>query len=126
MTVWRPNLGAWVENKSTHFRVWAPEARSIDLVLEPTEVSSSPLPLKPSDDGFFQRSHPGLFLDGDCLPLQVEGEHSDRVVAFARHNEGNVAITVAPKLVATLMEPEFKWQVHSLWQRTRIILPQGL
>jgi maltooligosyltrehalose trehalohydrolase len=53
VTHWKPSLGAWLENQSAHFRLWAPEARSIDLILESTEVSSSPLPLKSSGDGYF-------------------------------------------------------------------------
>lgn len=74
----------------------------------------------------FRRSQPDLFLHGDYLPLQVEGEHADHVVAFARLNNGKVAISVAPRLVAPLMEPEIKWPVGSLWKGTHIILPPGL
>jgi (1->4)-alpha-D-glucan 1-alpha-D-glucosylmutase len=74
----------------------------------------------------FRRSQPDLFLDGDYLPLQVEGERADHVVAFARQSGGQVAITVAPRRVASLMEPELKWPVHSVWKNTHVILPQGL
>jgi len=74
----------------------------------------------------FRRSRPDLFLDGDYVPLQVEGEHADHVVAFARQGDGNISITVAPRLAASLMEPELKWPVHSLWEGTHIILPPGL
>jgi (1->4)-alpha-D-glucan 1-alpha-D-glucosylmutase len=74
----------------------------------------------------FRRSQPDLFLDADYLPLQVEGERADHVVAFARQGGGKIAITVAPRLVASLMEPELKWPVHSLWKNTRVVLPSGL
>jgi (1->4)-alpha-D-glucan 1-alpha-D-glucosylmutase len=74
----------------------------------------------------FRRRQPDLFLHGDYLPLQVEGEHADHVVAFARLYNGKVAISVAPRLVASLMEPELKWPVGSLWKDTHIILPPGL
>ena len=31
---WQPSLGAWPEGEGTRFRVWAPEARSVQVVLE--------------------------------------------------------------------------------------------
>jgi (1->4)-alpha-D-glucan 1-alpha-D-glucosylmutase len=74
----------------------------------------------------FRRKHPDLFLEGDYLPLQVAGERADHVVAFARHTNGKFSITVAPRLVAGLMEPELNWPVKSAWGNTHIILPPGL
>ena len=74
----------------------------------------------------FRRNHPNLFLEGDYLPLQVEGERGDHVVAFARQSNNRFSITVAPRLVAGLMEPELKWPVNSVWKGTHIILPPGL
>ncbi|NIQ01623.1 MAG: malto-oligosyltrehalose synthase, partial [Nitrospinaceae bacterium] len=75
----------------------------------------------------WRRAHPLLFLDGDYLPLQVEGNQSDHVVAFARHHEGKTSLTVAPRLVVPLMEPDLKWPVGpSLWEDTRILIPNNL
>lgn len=74
----------------------------------------------------FRRDHPDLFLDGDYLPLHVKGERADHVVAFARQSGGKVSITVAPRLAATLMEPELKWPVSSVWKGSHIVLPAGL
>ena len=74
----------------------------------------------------FRRNHPDMFLEGDYLPLHVEGERADHVVAFARQSNGRFSITVAPRLVAGLMEPELKWPVNSVWEGTHIILPPGL
>ena len=31
---WQPSLGAWPEGEGIRFRVWAPEARSVQVVLE--------------------------------------------------------------------------------------------
>ncbi len=73
-----------------------------------------------------RRDHPGLFLEGDYLPLTIIGERADHVVAFARQCHGKISITVAPRLVAGLMEPELKWPVNSLWEGTHVILPPGL
>jgi maltooligosyltrehalose trehalohydrolase len=89
VTDWKPGLGAWFENRSAHFRLWAPEARSIDLVLEPKKLSTLPLPLKPSGDGYFTGVFPDIeagtryrfCIDGDrSLPdpasrFQPEGVH---------------------------------------------------
>lgn len=74
----------------------------------------------------FRRNHPNLFLEGDYLPLHVEGERGDHVVAFARQSNSRFSITLAPRLVAGLMEPELKWPVNSVWKGTHIILPPGL
>ena len=73
----------------------------------------------------FRKKHPGLFLDGDYLPLNVEGERADHVIAFARKSGSKVSITVAPRLVASLMEPELKWPVNSVWKDTHIVFPPG-
>ncbi|VAX32978.1 Malto-oligosyltrehalose synthase [hydrothermal vent metagenome] len=74
----------------------------------------------------FRRKHPDLFLEGDYLPLQVTGEQADHVVAFARYANGKFALTVAPRLVAGLMEPELNWPVKSAWGNTHVLLPPGL
>ncbi len=73
-----------------------------------------------------RKNHPELFLEGDYLPLTVTGEHADHVVAFARQNHEKLSITIAPRRVAHLMEPELKWPVNSLWEGTHIVLPPGL
>ncbi len=73
----------------------------------------------------FRREHPDLFLEGDYLPLQVTGKHADNVVAFARQIGEKFSITIAPRLVASLMEPELEWPKNSSWEGTHIILPSG-
>jgi maltooligosyltrehalose trehalohydrolase len=50
VTVWRPSLGAWSEDDGIRFRVWAPEARSIEVVLEGTDAI---IPLGRAEDGTF-------------------------------------------------------------------------
>lgn len=74
-----------------------------------------------------RKKHPDLFLKGDYLPLQVEGDRADHAVAFARMHEGNTVITVAPRLVSGLMAPKGKWPVGPrAWGNTHILLPSGL
>jgi maltooligosyltrehalose trehalohydrolase len=48
---WRPTLGAWPEPEGVRFRVWAPEARAIDVIFEPPGPDAAPLEKYP--DGTF-------------------------------------------------------------------------
>ena len=73
-----------------------------------------------------RKNRPHLFLEGDYISLQVEGERADHVVAFARQHKGKTVVTVTPRLAATLMQPDLNWPVDSIWENTKIILPQGL
>src|SRR5437016_5009142 len=31
---WQPSLGAWIDGNGTRFRIWAPQIRTLELVLE--------------------------------------------------------------------------------------------
>src|SRR5437763_14804377 len=53
---WQPSLGAWPGREGTHFRVWAPEAQSVALLLGP---SSKPHPLERQADGTWSLYVPG-------------------------------------------------------------------
>jgi maltooligosyltrehalose trehalohydrolase len=57
-TVWRPTLGAWLESNGVRFRVWAPDADTIQVVLDAPATSSFPLDRFP--DGTFGGFMPGL------------------------------------------------------------------
>ena len=41
--MWRPTLGAWLESNGVRFRVWAPDAVTIDVVLDGPAKTSFPL-----------------------------------------------------------------------------------
>jgi (1->4)-alpha-D-glucan 1-alpha-D-glucosylmutase len=75
----------------------------------------------------FRREHPTLFLDGDYLPLEVNGPHADHLVAFARRHEDTWAIVVAPRLYATLAANAGlelgRAPVGDVWQGTTVSLP---
>jgi maltooligosyltrehalose trehalohydrolase len=85
--VWRPALGSWIGEGGTHFRVWAPAARSVDLVI--AGEAAAPEPMVRDDHGYWQLRAadvgPGdrywYRLDGDLtLPdpasrFQPEGVH---------------------------------------------------
>ncbi len=56
---WRPSLGAWPVANGVHFRVWAPTASTVELMLE-GGGARSPLVLEKAPDGMFERTVPDL------------------------------------------------------------------
>jgi (1->4)-alpha-D-glucan 1-alpha-D-glucosylmutase len=68
--------------------------------------------------------HPELFRHGTYEPLQVLGEHANRVFAFSRSYAGKRAIVIVPRLASELLgtacvpliEPE-------QWGDTHVVLP---
>jgi (1->4)-alpha-D-glucan 1-alpha-D-glucosylmutase len=68
-----------------------------------------------------------LYESGEYLPLATSGAHGECVFAFARAGGGNVAITCAPRLVASLMPDAAAPPLgRSVWADTRIELPERL
>ncbi len=51
-----------------------------------------------------RREKPDLFEGGEYLPLETSGECAAHLVAFARRREGELAIAVAPRLCAHLVD----------------------
>ncbi|MCU1280601.1 MAG: malto-oligosyltrehalose synthase, partial [bacterium] len=52
----------------------------------------------------FRRAHGPLFLEGEYLPLAVEGPDAAHVVAFARRHGGERAVCVVPRLTLALVD----------------------
>jgi (1->4)-alpha-D-glucan 1-alpha-D-glucosylmutase len=70
---------------------------------------------------------PRLVLDGNYVPLIVDGARSARVVAFARRYEDRVLITIVPRLVAGMVHAEQGWPItDAVWQDTVVRLPGNL
>jgi (1->4)-alpha-D-glucan 1-alpha-D-glucosylmutase len=73
-----------------------------------------------------------LFTYGNYQPLEVEGEHAERVVAFIRyfqHTDGHkdYLLVVVPRLTATLLADSMVPHIPPAnWLETRILLPQEL
>jgi maltooligosyltrehalose trehalohydrolase len=57
---WRPSLGAWLEPEGVRFRVWAPERRSVELVLEGDGSRRVEPRLERDGEGYWQGFVPGL------------------------------------------------------------------
>ena len=71
-----------------------------------------------------RQAHPELFRRGDYLPLNVQGRHADKVLAFARLGEGERAIVVVPRLASALLGSSPTPLIPPQnWDDTRLILP---
>jgi (1->4)-alpha-D-glucan 1-alpha-D-glucosylmutase len=64
-----------------------------------------------------------LFREGAYRPLEVRGTHTDRVCAFGRIHGEDVAVIVAARLWAGLLDGAKYAQGIGVWQDTRIELP---
>jgi (1->4)-alpha-D-glucan 1-alpha-D-glucosylmutase len=72
----------------------------------------------------FRREHEELFCRGDYLPLRVSGEHASKLCAFARRHEGELIITIAPRLYLRLLgESESPPLGEEAWGKTTLELP---
>lgn len=72
----------------------------------------------------FRREHEALFRDGAYLPLQVEGEQSSHVCAFARQGEDQLLVVVVPRLIVSLADgAEILPTGEGIWGDTVIVLP---
>ncbi len=67
-----------------------------------------------------------LFQTGDYLPLEVSGKFKDHIVAFARSYENSVAVTIAPRLVTSLVGQGEYPLGSQVWNDTQVILPSGM
>jgi maltooligosyltrehalose trehalohydrolase len=70
--MWTPSLGAWPDQDGTHFRVWAPTAGRLEVVLEDTDQPASHSMTKAAD-GTFSALVPGVGA-GDRYRYRVDGQ----------------------------------------------------
>ena len=70
---------------------------------------------------------PGLFRDGEYLPLRARGARAAHVVAYARHLDEEAAIVLAPRLSLALTGSVHPAPVGAeVWRDTRVELPARL
>jgi (1->4)-alpha-D-glucan 1-alpha-D-glucosylmutase len=69
-----------------------------------------------------------LFAQGEYIPLKVEGEHAENVIAYARHAGSAFAIVIATRLAAPLLDAsrDVPHVEPSRWGDTSIVLPEAL
>lgn len=74
-----------------------------------------------------RRAQPRLFTEGQYLPLKVEGEHADNLIAFARELDGTWLIVIASRLASGLLGDSPTPQIPAdRWGDTHIRLPDAL
>ena len=70
--------------------------------------------------------NPDLFLDGAYLPIEVQGQHKDRVVAFARKNGDGWLVSISVRCIAAVQAPVIGPEKRrDFWSQTELILPNG-
>jgi (1->4)-alpha-D-glucan 1-alpha-D-glucosylmutase len=71
-------------------------------------------------------ANPDLFLDGEYLPIEIRGQHKDRVIAFARRKGNYWVISVSVRCVASLQAPIVGCaERREFWKQTELVLPSG-
>ncbi len=74
-----------------------------------------------------RRDHPGLFAEGEYLPLSADGPSATHLFAFARRLERTTAIVAVPRLIARLVvDPDRPLTGSRTWAETRLILLEDL
>jgi (1->4)-alpha-D-glucan 1-alpha-D-glucosylmutase len=69
-----------------------------------------------------RRARQGLFTDGSYQPLVVSGKHAERVIAFARRFDADIAIAVVPRTVFDLLSPGAIAFQPGAWEDTAVTL----
>ena len=71
----------------------------------------------------FRRRFPHLFLRGDYVPLAVEGEHDQNVVALSRQSGRDAVIAIVPRLTAAFSTPASPFPLgEEVWKNTAVVL----
>jgi (1->4)-alpha-D-glucan 1-alpha-D-glucosylmutase len=71
-------------------------------------------------------ANPDLYLDGEYLPIEIEGQHKGRVVAFARKRRNDWIISVSIRCGASVLAPiTGPEEREKFWNQTELILPSG-
>lgn len=73
----------------------------------------------------FRKINPDLFLEGDYVPLKIEGPRKDNLVAFARMSGNKILIVAAGRFFMDLISDEIQEPVGAeIWADTKILLPK--
>jgi (1->4)-alpha-D-glucan 1-alpha-D-glucosylmutase len=69
-----------------------------------------------------RKQQAALFREGTYIPLEVSGKHKERVIAFARKNENQTVLVVAPRFFTKLIAENQLPLGEEVWGDTTIIL----
>jgi (1->4)-alpha-D-glucan 1-alpha-D-glucosylmutase len=71
----------------------------------------------------FRLRHSALFEQGDYLKINVRGKRADHCIAYARKDQKNFAVIVAPRLLVSLSNDGFDPPFGDHWDDTWLELP---
>jgi len=106
--MWSPSLGAWPDQDGTHFRVWAPTARRLEVVLENTSKTAhaqtsnvsepSEISMVKAADGTFSVIVPGVGAGGRYrYRVDGQGLYPDPASRFQPEGVHGPSEVIAPK-----------------------------
>ncbi len=72
----------------------------------------------------YRGSHPQLFRSGNYVPLRVQDDKREHVVAFARSHGEETAIVAAPRLAHTVMNGAQRPPLGAVWRKMAVVLPE--
>lgn len=74
-----------------------------------------------------RRDNPGLFSDGDYLPVETEGVRKDHIFSFVRRHGPAAALVAVPRLPTRLVPgPGARPLGPAVWEDTRLVLPEEI
>jgi len=73
----------------------------------------------------FRAAHADVFAKGAYVPLKIEGNAAENLLAFARQHEGQACITVISRLSARHGLPDAPMVSPAAWRGTSIVLPRS-
>lgn len=75
----------------------------------------------------FRRDNPDLFLEGEYLPIEVDGEKKEHIIAFLRKTENQQLLVVATRFYATLLQQRHKLPLGiEVFGDTTLTVPAGV
>lgn len=73
----------------------------------------------------YRKSNEELFKMGDYIPIPVEGDREDNIIAFARKYNEKAVIVVVPRFIYHITDDSFNF-IDRVWDNSSLILPDSL
>ena len=70
-----------------------------------------------------RRQYPGLFAEGDYIPLEIRGPQQENLFGFVRRHGNNLALVLVPRLLTQVMKSADLLPLGQVWTDTFILLP---
>jgi (1->4)-alpha-D-glucan 1-alpha-D-glucosylmutase len=75
----------------------------------------------------FRKDHQTLFMSGAYIPLMCEVERKDHICAFARKEDDEAVLIIAPRFTASLLNMRREFPIgEKVWGKAAIVLPEEI